>query len=326
MIALAHEVYVLDTATIAHDIASISPNPLDAFATNTYQFFLWGFICFVGFSTIFFMSIFHSLEERFAPFFGRMKKYAAPVARITLGISLIACAYNSALFGPELPFYALDGNGVMILQTILYISGALIALGIWTRVGAILLLPALWLFLVERTTYAPTYANYYGEVLFVLLAGGGLYSLLDDTPRLPAWVRRSIHKVEKYSWPILRIAFGISIIYAAVFAKFIHSNLALDTISTYHLTNYFPFDPLFIVLGAFIIESLIGIFYIIGIEIRWNALFFLFWLFLSLWYFGEAVWPHLVLIGLNIAFFLHGYDRYSLEGRFFKKRLLEPVL
>lgn len=325
-LASAHEVYLLDGPTIARDIGTVSPNPFNAFFDNTYQFFLWGFMCFVAFSTIFFMSIFHSFEERFAPLFARMKKYAAPTARITLGLCLLACAYNKALFGPELPFYGLDPNGVAGLQILFYIAGTLITFGIWTRIGALLVVPALWLFLVERVNYVPTYANYYGEVIFVFISGGGMYSLLDDGRFLPKSLRRLIHELEKYSWPILRIGFGISILYAAIFAKFIHSNLALDTIAKYHLTNYFHFDPLFTVLGAFIIESLIGIFFIIGLEIRWNCIFFLFWLSLSLWYFGEAVWPHLVLIGLNLTFLLHGYDRYSIEGRFFKKHGLEPVL
>ena len=118
----------------------------------------------------------------------------------------------------------------------------------------------------------------------------------------------------------------MSVVYAAVYAKFLHANLTLSTIEQYHLLNFFHFDPLFVVLGAFIIESLIGIFFIVGIAIRWTAIFFLFWIGLSLLYFGEAVWPHLVLIGLNITLILHGYDRYSLEGRLFKRRLLEPVL
>jgi hypothetical protein len=47
---------------------------------------------------------------------------------------------------------------------------------------------------------------------------------------------------------------------------------------------------------------------------------------LSLWYFQESVWPHIVLIGLPIAFFMHGYDKYSLEGYFLKKGRREPVL
>ncbi|MDP3645465.1 MAG: hypothetical protein Q8R25_00030 [bacterium] len=327
LIASAHEVYVLDAATIARDIASVSPDPLSAFYTNKYQFFLWGFIFFIGFSTIFFMSIFHRFEEAFSPFFTRMKKYAAPVARMTLGVCLIASAYNGALFGPELPFASFGSAAVTIIPIIFYISGTLITLGLYTRFAALLLLPVLLLSLIERGTYMPTYANYFGEIFFVIAVGGGLYSLGGNSVRwMPDSLRTYFHMAERYSWPTLRIGLGISILFAAIFAKFVHSNLALDTIAQYNLDNFFPFDPLFTVLGAFIIESLIGIFFIIGLEIRWNAIFFLFWIFLSLLYFGEAVWPHLVLIGLNIAFILHGYDKYSIEGYFFKKRLIEPVL
>jgi hypothetical protein len=42
-------------------------------------------------------------------------------------------------------------------------------------------------------------------------------------------------------------------------------------------------------------------------------------------YFQELIWPHGILFGLAIALFLHGYDRYSLEGFFLKKGKREPV-
>ncbi len=87
----------------------------------------------------------------------------------------------------------------------------------------------------------------------------------------------------------------------------------------------FHFEPLFIVLGACIVELLIGAFFIFGIEIRHTVLFFLFWLFLSLLYFGEAVWPHLVLVGVLLSLFCHGYDKLSLEGYYFKRDKREPV-
>jgi uncharacterized membrane protein YphA (DoxX/SURF4 family) len=71
---------------------------------------------------------------------------------------------------------------------------------------------------------------------------------------------------------------------------------------------------------------LIGVFFIIGFEIRFTALVFFGFLTLSLFYFGEVVWPHLILLGVNLAFILHGYDRYSIERRFFKKGVREPIL
>ena len=83
---------------------------------------------------------------------------------------------------------------------------------------------------------------------------------------------------------------------------------------------------MFIVLGALIIEFLAGLMLVLGVAIRWTGLFLLFWLTLSLLYFQEAVWPHIILFGLGIAIFCHGYDSFSLEGLWLKKRGREPLL
>ncbi len=325
LIANAHEVYVLDPAVIARDVAANSPNPLAAIPTHEFEFFFWGFISFVTVSTIFCMSAFHLFERAFAPIFARMKKYAAPAARATLAISLLGCAYNAGLFGPELPFRALVGDFTPTLQILVGIAAICILFGLYTRVAVLPLAFLFGLAILHWGSYMFTYTNYGGEIILGVIFGGGFLALHNEQS-LPKSFRRFAHTFEHYSFALLRVAFGISIVFAAVYAKFIHSQLALDTIAKYHLTNYFHFEPLFFVLGAFIIESLIGIFFIFGIALRWTAIFFLFWITLSLLYFGEAVWPHLVLIGLNITIILHGYDRYALEGFFFKRRLLEPVL
>src|SRR6201999_918731 len=116
---------------------------------------------------------------------------------------------------------------------------------------------------------------------------------------------------------ILRVTFGISLLYASIYAKFLHNHLALDVASmTFngHMTNLaaaLGFEPHFLVIGACIIEIVIALFFILGIEIRFTALFLEFWLSLSLFYFGEVVWPHIILIGIPVAFIFYGYDKYS---------------
>ncbi len=357
--AFAHEVYVLDHATIVQDLATNSPNPFGAFWTNQYQFFFWGFIVFVTVTTVFFASIFHTLESRCRPFLTRIKRWAPCITRITLGVCLVACAYNQGLFGPELPLAGFAGPWAGLVQWILYAVGFLILCGLFTRTAALAALIIFCFSIVHYGSYMLTYSNYLGEILITLILGGGAYSLdakqnyseknpggRANTKRVVEglWsaTARSLSKflaknlrtrsnrfvlaLQPYAFLIARIGFGISIVFAAFYAKFLHSDLALDTIAQYHLTNYFHFDPLFIVLGALIIESLIGLFFILGVEVRWTAIFFLFWLALSLWYFGEAVWPHLILLGLNLAFIFQGYDRYSLEGHFFARTRREPVL
>jgi uncharacterized membrane protein YphA (DoxX/SURF4 family) len=178
--------------------------------------------------------------------------------------------------------------------------------------------------------YMLTYINYLGEMILFLILGGGIWSIDRYVPFVRKIVRntKSLRKsLEKYSFLILRILFGSAIIFASFYAKFLHSNLALNTVTDYHLTNYFPFQPLFLVLGAFIVETLIGLCIVLGFQIRLVTLVFTTFLVLSISFFGEAVWPHIILFGINIALFFHGYDKYTFEMALFqKKRKGEPVL
>lgn len=309
--ASAHEVYVLSPAVIANDLTTASPNPLDAFSGHETQFMLWAFIGFVLVSTVFFASITHTLEEFFARYLNPLRAWAPLVARVTLGVCLLACGYNYALFGPELPFtdFGIFGIGA---QWAFYISGALILSGYFVRAAALVAAGVFAAGVAMYGSYMLNYTNYLGEMAVVFM--------------LAVASQSQLKRLEPYAFLFLRIAFGVSVAFAAIYAKFIHSNLALSTISEYHLTNFFHFDPLFIVLGACIIEVTMGIFFIIGFEVRHTALFFLFWLTLSLLYFGESVWPHLVLVGVNLAQFMYGYDRWSIEGRLFNRGKFQPFL
>ena len=136
-------------------------------------------------------------------------------------------------------------------------------------------------------------------------------------------IEASLHK---YKFLLLRVTFGASLVYASLYAKYSHGALALETVHKYGLTQYFPFDPIFLVLGAMIIEVLLGLFFLLGFEVRFASLFFLTFLVISIQFFGEAVWPHIILIGTALATFTHGYDRYTLTARFTDRSDLEPVL
>ncbi len=323
----AHEVYVLSPAQIAYDVAHPSPNPLKLIVTDHDDFLTCTIIGVILVGGIFLLSISRWLENALDPILMKAKRYAPIVARLALGFSLIAAGYYNALFGPELPLASLVGHYALIMRIVLYIIGTLIVLGLFVRESAFVALIMFVIAVVVYKTYMLTYVNYVGEIIANMILGGGLWSLdrYFSKGRIAADVSLWKRKLEPYAMPALRVLFGVSALYASWYAKLFHSELALDTVNDYHLTKYFHFAPLYIVLGALIIESLIGFFFILGIEIRFTALFFLAFLTLSLFFFGEVVWPHIILIGVNIAFIFHGYDRYSLEGRFFKKKNREPV-
>lgn len=331
--ASAHEVYVLGKATIINDVFSASPNPFTLISSHQYQFFFWGFIVFVAVTTVFFVSMTHRLEEWCYPFLQRMKRWAPLVARVTLGACLIASGYHSALYGPEIPLDSLVGAHYSILIELgLYITGVLIVVGLCTRLAAFVAMVLFAIGIYAYGAYMLTYANYVGEMLVVFLLGGGKWSVdsmlakRNTVGEVAAASQRRFKRLEPYAFLALRVLFGVSIAFAAFYAKYLHSNLALDLIEKYYLTNFFHFEPLFIVLGACIVEILIGIFFALGFEIRHTSLFFMFWITLSLLYFGESVWPHLILVGVNISLFMYGYDKFTVQGRFFSRGKYEPVL
>jgi uncharacterized membrane protein YphA (DoxX/SURF4 family) len=333
--ASAHEVYVLTPTEIQSGIASPA---YDMFATaegNLGAFLGWGAIAVITVFLVFAVSIIRPLERALDPYLLKYRKYAPAVARVTIGISFLAAAYYQATYGPELPLTATFGAFAPYVTALLVILGFLITLGISTRTAAFAALSMFTFAIVKHGSYMFTYTNYFGEILLLLFLGGH-HGSVEGAIRWMEAPKHLFNRISEalapYSMLILRVSFGFSLFYASAYAKILHNNLALQVASLplaghpYSLAHYFGMEPHFLVLGAAIVEIVIALFFIFGIEIRFTSLFLLFWLSLSLWYFGEVVWPHVILIGIPIAFLLYGYDKYSLEAYLFKRGDLEPVL
>lgn len=326
----AHEVYVLPHDAIQQAIATPAFSEWSVILANTSQFFLWAFIGAVVVVIVFSVSISRSLEGALDPFLAKLPPYAPFVSRVTIGLALLSAAYFGSLFGPELPLVDTFGSGTTLVRILLAIVGVMLTTGFHPRIASLAVLALFSIEILAHGIYMLTYVNYVGELVLLLILGAhtlAWHGREHDERRAPGWFLRIKDALTPYAFLILRIAFGTSLIYASLYAKIIHNQLALSVASEYpRLVHFFGFEPHFLVLGAALIEIAIGLFFILGIEIRFTSLFLLFWLSLSLFYFGEAVWPHLILIGIPIAFIFYGYDRYSLEGWLFKRDGREPVL
>ncbi|MES2014329.1 MAG: hypothetical protein V4437_00750 [Patescibacteria group bacterium] len=334
LFAYAHEVYVLSRDQVNAGLIAPPFSMLEVARANADQFFFWGFIAILVVVVVFFVSILRWFENVCDPLLIKAKHYAPAVARITLGVSFIAAAHYQAIFGPELPLLDVFGSYASLARAALVGIGILIVLGWYVRFAA---LAALLLFSVAALKYGSymfTYTSYIGEIAVLLLIGAhrfGLDRFAHAKVGTEHFLAMVVKKLAPYSFLVLRVSFGFSLLFASLYAKFLHNALALQVATlplaghAHSLAYYFGFEPHFLVLGAGILEVVLALFFIFGLEIRFTALFIEFWLLLSLWYFGESVWPHIILIGIPIAFFLYGYDRFSLEGLFFKKGNREPV-
>ena len=329
-IASAHEVYVLPPDVVARDLTMPGLPVLNIFHDHTASFFFWMFITVWAVMTVLSISLSKPVERYLSPVLRPLKRYAPLAARLTLGTAIFASGYMAALFGPELPLTAfVSPEFIPILKLILMILGVMVAVGLFTRAAAVALMIIFASSLPHYGTYMLTYANYLGE-MFVTLVVGNTSLALDRYVhhRYPRVFHTLLQWCEDRAFLILRVMFGISLIFASVYAKLLHAQLALDTVTRYGLDHVFPFQAPFIVLGALAIEVLLGMFFVFGIEIRFASLFLLFWLSLSLLYFGEAVWPHIILAGVAIALFMHGYDRYTIELGYLRRkgrRATEPI-
>jgi hypothetical protein len=325
-VASAHEVYVLTPGEIQGDLRMPSFSEWQVIFTNIHEFMFWAFIAFLVVTTVFCISIFRPLERLLMPTFARLRPYAAPIARITIGLSFLAAAYYGATYGPELPIASTFGHYAIVIRILLVCMGVLIISGFYVRMAALSALVLFSIAVYFHGIYMLTYTNYLGEIITLLILGAhrGEHRHYHESKLAKLFA--------PYSFVLLRVAFGISLLYASFYAKILHNNLALQVATLplaghrYGVAHYLGFEPHFLVLGAAIIEIVIAVFFMLGIEIRWTSIFLLFWLSLSLSYFGEVVWPHVILIGIPLAFICYGYDKYSLEGYFFKDGAREPVL
>ncbi|MEK7603038.1 MAG: hypothetical protein AAB459_02220 [Patescibacteria group bacterium] len=311
----AHEVYVLNSEKIKTGLNDHSVHVFDALnsAKNVRLFLL--------FSGIIALLVLIALILSFKTFFIRIGKkldksssWALVVIRIAFGASLILSAVNNSLYGPELPlgdFYA-----PFFLKIIMLVSGTSLIVGFKSRLFAAVSI-IIWFFaFTVKGPYVLTYINYLGEAIALVMLPRTIFSI-DE--KLGSYDGKKF-ALEKYSLPIARILFAFSLLYTAITIKFTTTVLTLDVVRDFQLTRFFPFDPLFVVLGASLIEVLVGLLFLFGILQRFTSALFLIVMMLSVWFFGEAVWPHLLIIALGVGLFMHRPDNLTLDSMYLWKK------
>lgn len=312
-----HEVYVLDSKAITADQHDHTVNMWSALSSGHNKVTFLTFALLIG--VIFGIALFMKSREFFKKLGRQIDKatiFAPDIIRIAFGASLLFSASHSALYGPELPLHSIAGG--KIIQGLLWVSGTALILGIWSRVWSALM-AAVWVYVFAiKGNYLLTYCNYLGEAIAVFLLP--LQRMSIDYMITGRQKAKKIMAYADYSMPIARILFGVSLLYTAVSVKFMDTALSLDVVNQYDLTKYFPFDPLFVVLGAGLIEVTISLLYIFGVLQRFTTIIFLIFMSLSLFFFKESVWPHYLLIGLGIGIFLHKPDKWSADRYLYTKK------
>jgi uncharacterized membrane protein YphA (DoxX/SURF4 family) len=320
----AHEVYVLDQQEISAAVHAPTPDFSGMLREHGGEFAEWSVGGAAVLLVIFFIGRNKKLRTICQPAFARMKRWAPHVTQATIGLSLIAGGYFHSIFGVEFPLAKAFGSFGPAMAPVLLVMGVMLLIGILPRIAALGLIGIFVVLTAKFGFYMIQYWTYLGEAIAILIFGPA-HSLFSSSRFSSLFSRTLPAAAHGYKFAILRVFFGISLIYASIYAKFLHGDLALSVVNKYQLTHFFLFDPLFLVFGAMLIEVFMGLCFAIGFQIRFVSIFFLVFLTMSLVFFGESVWPHFILIGTALSMFLHGYDRYTAGVASVAEKGLEPV-
>jgi uncharacterized membrane protein YphA (DoxX/SURF4 family) len=294
----AHEAYVLPKADFERGLVSPGVDLL-AVLQNAADFsiFIRVSLGVLGLLILNFLFKQSRFGQKTDEYFYRLQKYGPLITRLTLSVSLFFSALSLSFLGPELSISMLFFHTG--LQALLFICSGLFLIGYLTEIAAVICLTIFLLLMFQFGFYQFTYLNYLGEFIVLALFGSRTFSL---DQKLFGPLKR-FKKYQEYETTIVRIFYGAALTFAAVTIKILHPQLSVEVVNNYNLTQFtwlFPKDPWLVALVAVLSEITIGIFIIIGFELRLTILISLFYITLSLIYFREAVWPHLLLYGISI--------------------------
>ncbi|MBU6447482.1 DoxX family protein [Patescibacteria group bacterium] len=245
----------------------------------------------------------------------RFLKKASPVGpliiRLTVGFSFFYSALSAVSFGPELQLSYI--HAAHFIQYVEFVIALMFIFGIFTEVAA-LIGAAIFAYLIFFFHgYMITYTNYFGEFLALIFFGSRFLSFDRLAFGKMPWLRK-MEKFKDLEVPLVRILYGVALIYAGYTIKFAHQELTVAVYNQYHLENFFHNSAAFIAAGAGLSELAIGFFILIGLATRLTVITSLVFITLSLSYFHELLWPHFLLYGISISLIINSAGRYSVDS------------
>ena len=261
-----------------------------------------------------------SLAGKFDKKIKKANKLGPYIIRLAISASFFYAALSNCVFGPELSLNVFSIG--WLIRFLLFIIALMIFFGVYVEIAALIGIIIFITLCFHFGLYMVTYANYLGELIVLFMFGSRVLSF----DKLFFGNKLFISAFEKYQdleIPLVRILYGIALLYAGYTIKFQHQSLSILVYNEYHLQNFFHASAKFIAAGAGLSEILIGFFIIIGFSQRLTILISLVFITLSVLYFKELIWPHLMLYGISFSLLINSADKFTLENYLIPKlRLL----
>ncbi len=311
--ASAHEAYVLPASEFQKGLQMTATNPLGPLLDSAHlgMFVLIGALVIISYLLVLLWS--GTKPSDVLDAIVRKAAVVGPlIIRIAISASFFYSAMNNVILGPELPLSGLPfGN---VIRLLLFLLSLMILTGTLTEIAAAIGIALYAYACAHFGVYMITYTNYLGELLVLFLFGSRFLSFDKLFFGGSRWWKKAEGKTFLET-PIVRILYGVALIYAGYTIKFLHQGLTIDVYNQYHLADFFHASAGFIAAGAGVSEILIGLFILIGFGMRWTILISLVFITLSILYFQELLWPHFMLYGISFSLLINSSDRYTLDSK-----------
>lgn len=205
---------------------------------------------------------FHKFTEKYAP-------YVLSMASIGFGLSFLIFSYNGFIFAPNL----LANGSTDLLIIIQALAGLMILLGIYERVGGLLLI-ILFILGINRFGFLEMIdaLEIVGFALYAIIVGRPKFKIIDI--ELFGKLR---HKIHPYGLALLRVGTGLNLIILGFSEKILAPSLTADFLST-HSWNFMQkigfesFTNYWFAFSAGSVEVMFGIFFLLGLVTRITTL------------------------------------------------------
>lgn len=310
---LAHEAYVLSPQQFNEGLKIYSQNPFAPLLSS--QFIKITAIITICVVIVYFLNLIWStapLAARLDKFIKRGKVFGPFIIRLAISSSFFFSALTNCVFGPEISLNVLPYG--QFVRLILFAISFMFLFGIFTEVAALIGILAFFYAAFHFNFYMITYFNYLGELIVLFLFGLRFFSI----DRFLFGSKILFQYLKKYVYleiPIVRIMYGIALIYAGITIKFLHQNLTVLVYNQYNLQQFFHSSASFISAGAGLSEILIGVLIVLGLGQRLTVIVSLIFITLSLLYFKEMVWPHFMLYGISLSLIINSADEFTLDRK-----------
>ncbi len=215
--------------------------------------------------------------------------------RLALGITLIGAGSSQALLSPGMETFP-------FIATIEFLLGFLILVG-FLLTPATLATILLFFFALGMNSYTLGSTEFLALALSLLIFADprpGLDHLL-ELPFLSPFKH-----LRRFVPLILRLGIGVSMIFLAIYEKFLNPHASALVVEQFSLTRFIPITPEAWVLWVGMVELAIGILLVLGIKTRLVSLIAFIVLSLSFFFFGEQVYAHITLFTVLSILFVTG--------------------